>query len=227
MPEYRTEPLISTCASGLLPEGECNRRVALTSFNTRENRAKVPAKEVVCYECGRRSRVPSAALSANCIHCHAHLRMTDVELKPNSRRLTVRTLGNVTVQADAVLSQLSIVCHNMYLNGKGNGSFRCTGRMRITTDTQIDGEVHVGSLHISRGTVVAFTRGAFADTVDIYGKVSGRIEATGKVKLHRGAQLCGDCYCPMLIIKPGASHDGRWVKNALSAGVAAAGVEVL
>ncbi|MBQ4636009.1 MAG: polymer-forming cytoskeletal protein [Akkermansia sp.] len=227
MPEYRTEPLISTCASGLLPEGECNRRVALTSFNTRENRAKVPAKEVVCYECGRRSRVPAAALSANCIHCHAHLRMSDVELKPNSSRLTVRTLGNVTVQADAVLSQLSIVCHNMYLNGKGNGSFRCTGRMRITTDTQIDGEVNVGSLHISRGTAVSFTRGAFADTVDIYGKVTGRIEATGKVKIHRGAQLCGDCYCPMLILKSGASHNGRWVKNVLSAGVAPAGVDAV
>lgn len=213
MPEYRTEPLISTCASGLLPEGECNRRVALTSFHNREERAKVPTKEVVCYECGRRSRVPAAALSANCIHCHAHLRMTDVELKPNSTRLTVRTLGNVTVLSDAVLSQLSIVCHNLYLNGKGSGSFRCTGRMRIGADTQIDGEVRVGSLHVSRGVQVAFTRGVVAETVDIYGKVSGRIEAAGKVKLHRGAELCGECYAPMLVVKPGAVHNGNWVKN--------------
>lgn len=213
MPEYRTEPLISNSDSGLLPEGERNRRVALTSFNSRETRAKVPGKEVVCYECGRRSRVPAAALSANCIHCHAHLRMTDVEIKPNSSRLTVRTLGNVTLQSDAVLSQLSIVCHNMYLNGKGNGSFRCTGRLRIANDTQIDGEVRVGSLHVNRGTEVSFTRGVFADTVDIYGKVSGRIEATGKVKLHRGAELCGECYTPMLVVKKGADFSGRWVKN--------------
>lgn len=216
MPEYRTEPLIATCASGLLPEGECNRRVALTSFNTRESRSKVPTKEVVCYECGRRSRVPSAALSANCIHCHAHLRMTDVELKPNSTRLTVRTLGNVTLLADAVLSQLSIVCHNMYLNGRGNGSFRCAGRLRVSADTQIDGEVRVGSLHVDRSVSVAFTRGVFAETVDIYGKVTGRIEATGKVKLHRGAELCGECHAPMLIIKPGAAHHGRWEKTASS-----------
>lgn len=207
--------MISTCASGLLPEGECNRRVALTSFNSRDTRTKVPGKDVVCYECGRRSRVPAAALSANCIHCHAHLRMTDVELKPNSSRLTVRTLGNVTLQSDAVLSQLSIVCHNMYLNGKGNGSFRCTGRLRISSDTQIDGEVRVGSLHVNRGTQVTFTRGVFAETVDIYGKVSGRIEATGKVKLHRGAELCGDCYAPMLVVKNGATFNGRWAKTML------------
>ncbi len=140
--------------------------------------------------------------------------MTDVELKPNSTRLTVRTLGNVTVLSDAVLSQLSIVCHNMYLNGKGNGSFRCTGRMRISADTQIDGEVRVGSLHVSCGVSVAFIRGVFADTVDIYGKVTGRIEATGKVKLHRGAEFCGECHAPMLIIKNGATHHGSWVKTA-------------
>ena len=63
---------------------------------------------------------------------------------------------------------------------------------------------------------VAFTRGVFAETVDIYGKVTGRIEATGKVKLHRGAELCGECHAPMLIIKPGATHHGRWEKTAAS-----------
>lgn len=214
MPVYRTEPLISTCASGLLPEGECKRRVALTSFSSRESRAKVPGKDVVCYECGRRSRVPAAALSASCIHCHAHLRMTDVELKPGSTRLTVRTLGNVTVLSDAVLSQLSIVCHNLNINGKGNGTYRCSGRLRITADNSVDGEVRVGSLHISRGTTVTFNRGVFAENVDIYGKVNGRISATGKVKLHRGAVLCGECHAPMLVLKSGASHQGQWVKTS-------------
>ncbi len=208
--------MISTCASGLLPEGECKRRVALTSFNSRESRAKVPGKDVVCYECGRRSRVPAAALSANCIHCHAHLRMTDVELKQGSTRLTVRTLGNVTVLSDAVLSQLSIVCHNLNINGRGNGAFRCSGRMRIMEDNRIDGDVRVGSLHVSRGTTVTFNRGVFAENVDIYGKVYGRINATGKVKLHRGAVLCGDCYAPVLVLKGGASHSGNWIKSALN-----------
>lgn len=216
MPEYRTEPLISSCASGILPEGESKRRVALTLFSENTSRVKVPKKDVVCYECGRKSHVPAAALSAQCIHCHAHLKMTDVDLKPNSQRLTVRTLGNVTVLSDAVLSQLSIVCHNLTLNGKGNGSFRCSGQLKIANSTQIDGNVRVRSLVVERGVSVTFTRGVVADTVDIYGKVYGNVEASSKIKIHRGAELNGNCHSPMLILKNGAVHQGRWEKRVSS-----------
>lgn len=214
MPEYRTVPLVSPYASGLLPEGERNRRVALTSFDTRTKRAQIPGKDVVCYECGRRSRVPAAALSANCLHCHAHLRMTDIELKPNSQRLTVRTLGNVTVLADAVLSQLSIVCHDLLLLGKGSGSFRCTGRLRICTDTVIDGDVQAGELLVDKGVTVTFLRGVRADVADVHGKVQGRITATRKIKLQRGAELSGDCQTPQMVIKSGAVHHGYWEQSA-------------
>ena len=213
MPEYRTVPLVSPYASGLLPEGERNRRVALTSFDSRAKRSQIPGKDVVCYECGRRSRVPAAALSANCIHCHAHLRMTDVELKPNSQRLTVRTLGNVTVQAEAVLSQLSIVCHDLHLHGKGSGSFRCTGCMRISADTCIDGEVQAGELLVDKGVSVTFLRGARADVVNICGKVKGRIIAARKIKLQRGAELSGDCQAPQMLVKSGAVHHGHWERS--------------
>ena len=213
MPVYRTETLISPCASGLLPEGERNRRVALTSFNNREKRTKVPGRDVVCYECGRRSRVPAAALSANCIHCHAHLRMTDVDLKPNSRRLTVRTLGNVTVMHDAVLSQLSIVCHNLTLFGRGSGTFRCTGQLRICEDTVIEGDVQAGELLIDRGVKVTFNRGVKAEIAKIHGTVTGQVNATRSITLKRGSTLNGDCQTPMLIRKSGAVHNGYWEQS--------------
>lgn len=49
MPEYKTEPLVVPSVSGLLPEGERNRRVALTSFSSARNkRVEVPTREVVC-----------------------------------------------------------------------------------------------------------------------------------------------------------------------------------
>ncbi len=212
MPEYKTQPLVANYVSGLLPEGERDRRVALTSFDSRADRAKIPAKDVVCYECGRRSRVPAAALSANCVHCHAHLRMTDIELKPNSSRLTVRTLGNVTVLQDANLSQLSIVCHDLFLIGRGSGSFKCSGTLKISSDSKIDGDVYAENLLVERGADVVFVRGVKTGSVEIFGRVSGRIESAGNVVLHRGAELCGNCYAPMLIVKAGASHRGGWQK---------------
>lgn len=211
MPEYKTEPLIVPSVSGLLPEGERNRRVALTAFESREKKVQVPSREVVCYECGRKSQVPAAALSANCIHCHAHLNMTDVELKAGSRRLTVRTLGNVTVVADAVLSHLSIVCNHLHLEGRASGSFRCSGTLRIQTGTRIEGTVQADHLLVSRGISVILTRGATLRNASIAGRVSGRIEARGCVRIERGGELCGDCCAADLQVEPGGTHLGNWI----------------
>lgn len=213
MPEYKTEPFIVPSVSGLLPEGERNRRVALTSFDVRHRHAQVPMREVVCYECGRRSSVPAAALSAACIHCRAHLNMADVELRPGTRRLTIRTLGNVTVPADAVLSHLSIVCGNLLLEGRCSGSFRCSGTLKIAADMRTEGSVKAGVLQVNKGCDVIFASGAAVRRAELYGRVSGRLEAKEEVVIHRGAQLCGDCCCPRLTVEPGGSHLGNHLRT--------------
>ncbi len=211
MPEYRTEPLIVPVSSGLLPEGERNRRVALTSFSGKlAERPPVPEREVTCYECGRLTLVPRAALSARCSHCHAHLRMTDVVLRHGAQRLTVRTLGDVTVQADAMLSQLSVVCRHCYLEGRGSGSFRCEGTLRVCSSNRIDGSVQAGLLVVERGKELVLTQGATVEVLEVYGKVTGRIVARSRVVLHRGAELHGNCFSPSLQLAGGAKHRGEW-----------------
>ena len=210
MPEYKTEPLVVPSVSGLLPEGERSRRVALTSFVPEGKRVVVPTREVVCYECGKRSRVPSAALSANCIHCHAHLDMSDIELRPGSRRLTVRTLGDVTVQQDAVLSHLSIVCNNLTVMGRVSGDFLCRGRMTLGVTTRIEGKVNVDELVVEKAVNAVFANGVHARNVDIQGRLTGRIDATGRVMIRRSAELCGDCYCPEVFREEESMLHGHW-----------------
>ncbi len=214
MPEYKTEPLIVPSVSGLLPVGERNRRVALTSFDSRERKVQVPSREVVCYECGRRSHVPAAALSANCIHCHAHLNMSNIEMKPGTRRLTVRTLGNVTVPADAVLSHLSVVCHNLRIEGRASGSFRCSGTLTISHDTRIEGGVQAEKLVVAKGVNVILTQGAIVRHAEIAGRLAGRLSAHGGVHIVRGGELCGDCTSVSLHVEPGAAHLGRWIHRS-------------
>lgn len=214
MPEYKTEPMVVPYTSGLLPEGERSRRVALTSFTpTKDKQVEVPTREVVCYECGKRSRVPSAALSANCIHCHAHLDMSDIELKPGSRRLTVRTLGNVTIQQDAVLSHLSIVCNNLNILGRVSGDFWCSGLMTLACTTRIEGKVYVAGLQVEKGVNAVFANGVQAARVDVYGRITGRIDATGRVTLHKGGEICGDCYCPDMVQEDGSFLHGHWCRT--------------
>ena len=207
MPGFRTEPLIVSAVSGLLPEGERERRVALTSFQADTSRAQVPKREVVCYECGQVSEVPSAALSANCLHCHAHLNMANVEIRPGSRRLTVRTLGDVTVAAGTVLSNLSVVCRTMEVNGRVSGTFRCTGRLNFNVSTRVEGSISAGKLVVDKGAEVELVVGAVAEEADLYGQLKGRLQCKGLLHVYRGGGYEGICKAADVMVDPGGRYD--------------------
>lgn len=207
MPEFRTEPLIVPTVSGLLSAGERERRVALTSFQSDTGRAQVPMRDVVCYECGQESQVPAAALSANCIHCHAHLNMADVEIRPGSRRLTVRTLGNVHVPSGTVLSKLSVVCCNMEVDGRVSGSFRCSGTLSFNASTVVEGSISAGKLVVDKGAEVELTLGAAAGEVELYGSLKGRLQCKGRVHVYRGGVYEGVCKAADVVVEPGGRFD--------------------
>ena len=209
MPEFRTEPLIVPTVSGLLPAGERDRRVALTSFRSEDERTQVPMREVVCYECGQSCQVPTAALSANCLHCHAHLNMADVEIRPGSRRLTVRTLGNVHVPSGTVLSNLSVVCHHMEVDGRVSGTFRCTGTLSLNTSMSLDGAVSADKLVVDKGADVELLVGAAAERVEIYGYLRGRLQCKGLLHVYRGGAYEGVCKAADVQVEPGGRFDDQ------------------
>ena len=209
MPEFRTEPLVVPTVSGLLPAGERDRRVALTSFRAEGERVQVPMRQIICYECGQSSRVPSAALSANCLHCHTHLNMADVEIRPGSRRLTVRTLGNVHVPSATVLSHLSVVCNNMDVDGRVSGSFRCTGTLSLNTSMVLDGAVSAGKLVVDKGAEVELTVGAAAEQVEIYGRLKGRLQCKGQLHVYRSGAYEGVCKAADVVVDPGGRFDDQ------------------
>lgn len=209
MPEFRTEPLIVPTVSGLLPEGERDRRAALTSFRPDDTRVQVPMRDVVCYECGRTCQVPSAALSANCIHCHAHLNMADVEIRPGSRRLTVRTLGNVRVLPGTVLSNLSIVCNNMVVDGRVSGTFRCSGSLSFNASAVVDGSISAGKLVVDKAAEVELLVGAAAETVELYGSLKGRLQCKGELHVYRGGAYEGVCKAADVVVDPGGRFDDQ------------------
>ena len=209
MPEFRTEPLIVPTVSGLLPAGERDRRVALTSFHSDESRSQVPTREVVCYECGMSCRVPAAALSANCIHCHAHLNMADVEIRPGSRRLTVRTLGNVRVPSGTVLSNLNVVCHHMEVDGRVSGAFRCTGTLSFNASTVVDGSISAARLVVNKGVEVEFSVGAVAEEVELFGCLKGRLQCKERLHVYRGGAYEGVCKAADVVVEPGGRFDDQ------------------
>ena len=206
MPEYRTEPLNVPYVSGLLPEGERDRRVALTSFRPERSRPRLPTREVVCYECGRRSHVPASALSASCLHCHATLNMGDVELNSATRELTVRTLGDVLVPPGVVLSRLSIVCRSMTVYGRVSGAFRCTQELIFRESCRVDGEVRARRLIVDKNAEVVLESGASVREAQISGCLAADVTASGVIRVSRSGMLRGKCEAADVIVEPGGQY---------------------
>ena len=206
MLEFRPEPLVASSVSGLLPEGERDRRVALTSFHSKEKESHIPMREVVCYECGKYCKVPAAALSANCLHCHAHLNMADEEIRPGTERLTIRTLGDVTVSPETTLSRLSVVCRNMEINGRVSGSFRCTRALVVSESVMIE-NLQAGRLVVARGTEVTLAKPAQVGAANIYGKLTGVLRSDGVVKIYDTGEVTGLIFAADVVMEPGAVYN--------------------
>lgn len=206
MPEYRTEPLNVPYVSGLLPEGERDRRVALTSFRSATPQSRVPTREVECYECGRRSHVPTSAISAGCVHCHATLNMEDVELNSGTRNLTVRTLGNVMVPPGTVLSHLSVVCRNMTVYGRVSGTIRCTQELCFRESSRVEGEVRARRLVIDRAAEVVMTEAVSVREALVEGKLAADVRAAGVIRVGREGVLRGRCDAADIAVEPGGQY---------------------
>lgn len=208
MPEYKTTPIVSEAVSGLLPKGERDIKGALGAAG---HAPRVPMREVICYECGHPCRVPGAALSGNCSHCHAHLRLADAELKPGSKRLTVRTIGNVYVPTETVLSGVDVTCHNLTMLGRASGRYRVRGTADISGSTHIT-ELTAEKLVIEKGADVTLENGARVKEAEIYGVLRGNLQAERQIHLHNHGLLIGDCRCAERIMERGAVHNGIFLR---------------
>lgn len=211
---YFTEPLVVPVVSGYLPEEARGRRgiFAPSAPTAREERVPVPMREIVCYECGKSSQIPVAALSAHCVHCRTHLTTADVELKPGSRRLTIRTLGDVNIPAHVSLSQLNIVCRNLIISGKAAGFMRCTGELELKGQAEVSGQVHAGSLMVAAGAQATGRAAISADHAQIEGQLTGQLNCREDVYIGPAGLLIGDCRAVHIDFGIGGRHDGAWIR---------------
>lgn len=166
-------------------------------------------RSVLCYECGRASEVPQAALSAHCIHCNAHIALGDVTLYPGSSKTRVRTQGDVRIHPRAVLSHLDIACHRLDMQGVASGNFHCTGTLVLASSVVIDGQVEAHSLHLQKKAHVTLRREARVHRAHLSGILEGNLSATGAVHIAKTGQLLGDIRAAELIVDPGGVHRGH------------------
>lgn len=97
----------------------------------------------------------------------------------------------------------SVIGNDLSIEGE-TITIRCKGSLRVNGDIQAD--LHSQQLEVGREGRI--TGAIAADTVNVFGHVSGAIQGS-QVILHATAEVEGDIHSNSLAIESGASFDGR------------------
>jgi cytoskeletal protein CcmA (bactofilin family) len=168
------------------------------------------SRVVACFECKRRHEVSDAATSTNCPGCSAHIDLRDYKITtPFSR--SIRTRGEVHLTPKGDLSSTSVVCRSALIEGKLRGNLQCEESATIDFTGKIPGRLSANYVCVERKADVQCYRRVSVGSIDIKGRMTGEIVATGAVNIHKTGVLDGNVTAKSLTIEKGGIFSGGLV----------------
>lgn len=165
---------------------------------------------VACFECKRRHEVSEAATSTNCPGCSAHIDLRDYKITTSFSR-SIRTRGTLHLTSKGDLSSTSVVCRSAILEGKLRGNVQCEESATINFTGKIPGRLSANYLKVERKADVQCYRRVVCGSIDIIGRLSGEIVATGAVNIHKTGVLEGNVTAKSIAIEKGGVFSGALV----------------
>jgi cytoskeletal protein CcmA (bactofilin family) len=173
-------------------------------WNRQKNRV------ISCFECKRKHEVSDAATSTNCPGCSAHIDLRDYKITTSFSR-SIRTRGELHLTAKGDLSSTSVVCKSALLEGKLRGNLQCEESATINYVGKIPGRLTANYICVERKADVHCFRRVRAASIDIKGKMSAEIIATGPVNIHKTGVLEGNVTAKSINIEKGGIFSGQLV----------------
>jgi cytoskeletal protein CcmA (bactofilin family) len=165
---------------------------------------------VACFECKRKHEVSDAATSTNCPGCSAHIDLRDYKIStPFSR--SIRTRGEIHLTAKGDLSSTSVICRSAVIEGRLRGNLQCEESAVIDFVGKIPGRLSANHVTVERKADVQCYRRVTVGSIDIKGRMSGEIVATGAVNIHKTGVLEGNVTAKSLAIDKGGIFTGGLV----------------
>lgn len=168
------------------------------------------SRVVACFECKRKHEVSEAATSTNCPGCSAHIDLRDYKITTSFSR-SIRTRGQVHLTAKGDLSSTSIVCRSALIEGKLRGNLQCEESATINFSGKIPGRLTAGYVSVERKADVQCYRRVTVGSIDIKGRMTGEIVATGAVNIHKTGVLDGNVTAKSIAIEKGGIFSGGLV----------------
>ena len=162
---------------------------------------------VACFECKRRHEVSEAATSTNCPGCSAHIDLRDYKITTSFSR-SIRTRGDVHLTSKGDLSSTSVTCRTALIEGRLRGNLQCEESATINFSGKIPGRLSAKYVCVERKADVQCYRRIVVGSIDIKGRMSGEIVATGAVNIHKTGVLEGDVTAKSITIDKGGLFSG-------------------
>ena len=154
--------------------------------------------------------VTDAATSTNCPGCSTHIDLRDYKITtPFSR--SIRTRGELHLTAKGDLSSTSVICRSAIIEGKLRGNLQCEESATINFVGKIPGRLTANYVCVERKADVQCYRRVRVGTIDIKGRMSGEIVASGAVTIHKTGVLDGNVTAKSLTIDKGGIFSGGLV----------------
>jgi len=163
---------------------------------------------VACFECKRKHEVSDAATSTNCPGCSAHIDLRDYKIATSFSR-SIRTRGDVFLTNKGDLSSTSVVCQSAVIEGKLRGNLQCEETITIDFVGKIPGRLGAKHIALERRSDVQCFRRVTVHTIDIKGRMSAEIVATGAVTIHKTGILEGSVTAKSIAIEKGGLFSGQ------------------
>ncbi len=168
------------------------------------------SRSVACFECKRKHEVSDAATSTNCPGCSAHIDLRDYKITTSFSR-TIRTRGDIHLTAKGDLSSTSVICQSALIEGKLRGNLQCEESVTIDFTGKIPGRLTAKHVIIERKADIQCFRRVTVGSMDIKGRMSAEIVATGAVTIHKTGTLDGNVTAKSIAIEKGGIFSGQLV----------------
>lgn len=165
---------------------------------------------VQCFECKRKHEVSDQATSTNCPGCSAHIDLRDYKVTTSFSR-TIRTRGDVYLNSKGELSSTSVICRSAVIEGKLRGNLQCEDSMTIEQTGKIPGRISAQNMIVERKSDIQCFRRVTVNNIDIRGRMTAEIVATGSVTIRKTGSLDGHVTAKSIAIEKGGMFSGQLV----------------
>ena len=167
-------------------------------------------REAACFECKRKHEVSDAATSTNCPSCSAHIDLRDYKITTSFSR-SIRTRGDVHLTSKGDLSSTSVVCRTALIEGKLRGNLQCEESATINFVGKLPGRLIANYVNVERKADVQCFRRVRVANIDIKGRMSAEIIASGAVNIHKTGALDGNVTAKSITIDKGGVFSGQLI----------------